>query len=97
MQDAGCWLHGAGRDYNNKKNPTERVSFANFAPTLRALRLMDFLNRTCIIYFLKILAKNTFMSFHESLSASALYAIGRLNFLPVSVEAGFVNACIAFG
>jgi hypothetical protein len=48
-------------------------------------------------YFLKIISENIFISFHESLSASALYSIGILNFLPVSVEAGFVNACVAFG
>src|SRR5450759_2566339 len=49
-----------------------------------------------IFYFLKILSKNVFISFHEFLSASALYSIGILNFLPVSVEAGLVNACVAF-
>ncbi len=44
------------------------------------------------VYFLNILPKNIFISFHESLSAWGLYSMGILNFLPVAVEAGLVNA-----
>lgn len=45
-----------------------------------------------IVYLLKIFPRNIFMSFHESLSASALYSIGILNFFPVAVASGLVKA-----
>lgn len=45
-----------------------------------------------IAYFVKTISKNSLMSVHDFLSAFSLYAIGMLNFLPVSVAAGFVKA-----
>lgn len=47
------------------------------------------------IFYLKILAKNVFISFHEAVSAAALYSTGIENFFPVSVAPGFVKACFA--
>jgi hypothetical protein len=43
-------------------------------------------------YFVKIFPKNIFISFQESLSAWGLYSIGILNFLPIAVASGLVNA-----
>ena len=47
--------------------------------------------------YLKILFKKDFISFQEARSAGSLYAIGILNFLPISVASGFEKACVALG
>ena len=44
------------------------------------------------VYLLNIFPKNIFISFQESLSAWGLYSMGILNFLPVAVASGLVNA-----
>jgi hypothetical protein len=47
------------------------------------------------VVYLKILPRNSFISFQLAVSAAGLYSIGILNFLPVSVEAGLVKAWVA--